>query len=326
MGARSKRRGALAEQLGNAEGVRFDIDDPESLARLPEQPQLILVAVNDLHDVTLHAAISAGIALVDITRWTSRVRDLEAICSRSTLRAPVVQGSAWMACIPGALARAAAASLDDVDSIDISILYALKDKSGDNSAEYMDRLTAPFPVMRDGQSATAVPFAESRRVTFANGHTAKVYRFDTPDQHILPSRAGAKSVAAFIAFDDKMTMTVFWLIVRSGLWDLMSGERFTKLRRGLLHNPGPGAPHHVRVDVIGTSGGIAVHRTIQITDAAGQTHLTAVGAALQVESVMGLNGFAGAALGVGYGEEIAPSATLNAALESQGVIVLETHP
>jgi saccharopine dehydrogenase-like NADP-dependent oxidoreductase len=252
------------------------------------------------------------------------VRDLEAICSRSTLRAPVVQGSAWMACIPGALARAAADSFDTVDSIDISILYALKDKSGDDSVEYMDRLTVPFPVMRDGRSATAVPFAESRRATFANGHTAKGYRFDTPDQHILPSRTGAKSVAAFLSFDDRMTTTVFWMIVRSGLWDLMSGERFTKLRRGLLHNPGPGAPHHVRVDVVGTTGGKAAGRTIQITDDAGQTHLTAVGAALQVEWVLGLNGFDAAAPGVGYGEDIAPLGTFHEALESLAIAVAGT--
>ena len=212
-----------------------------------------------------------------------------------------------------------------VDSIDISILYALKDKSGDDSVEYMDRLTVPFPITRDGQGTTAVPFTESRKVTFANGYSTKVYRFDTPDQHILPSRAGARSVAAFIAFDDRMTMTVFWLIVRSGLWDLMSGQRFTKLRRSLLHNPGPGAPHHVRVDVAGTSGGQPAHLTIQITDAAGQTHLTAVGAALQVEWVLGLNGFAGASPGIRYGEDIAPLATLSAALESQGVTVAEVR-
>jgi len=315
---------ALAAELGHAEGVRFDVDDPGSLARLAEPPQLILLAVNDLRDVTLNAAIAAGTALVDITRWTARVRDLEAICKRSTLRAPVVQGSAWMACIPGALALASAASLESVDSIDISILYALKDKSGDDSVEYMDRLTVPFPVIRDGQSAMAIPFTESREATFANGHATRVYRFDTPDQHILPRRAKAKSVAAFIAFDDRTTMRVFWLIVRSGLWDLMSGERFTKLRRGLLHNPGPGAPHHVRVDIAGTSGGKPVHRTIQITDPAGQTHLTAVGAALQAEWVLGLNGFAAIAPGLQYGEDIAPSATLRAALESEAIAVLET--
>ena len=121
---------ALAATLGSATGVRFDVDDPDSLGRLPVPPGLVLVVVNDLRDVTLKACIAAGIALVDVTRWTARVRDLETICTAGTLRAPVVQASAWMAGIPGALARASAASLEAVESIDISILYALKDKSG----------------------------------------------------------------------------------------------------------------------------------------------------------------------------------------------------
>jgi len=315
----------LAANLGNATGVHFDIDDAASIARLPEQPGLIVVAVNDLRDVTLRAAVDAGIALVDITRWTARVRDLEAICAAGTLRAPVAQASAWMACLPGALARSAAADLESVDSIDIAILYALKDKSGDDSVEYMDRLSVPFPVTRNGRPETAVPFQESRKTTFANDYAATVYRFDTPDQHILAKLTGAQNVGAYIAFDDRTTTTLLRLLVRSGIWRLLSGERFTKLRRGLLHNPGPGAAHHVRVDVAGSSGGRRVQRTIQISDAAGQTHLTAVGAALQVEWLLGRNGFVGAGNGMLYGEQIGPDTALRAALEQENVLVAESH-
>lgn len=316
---------ALAESLGDAIGVRFDVNEPAALDRLPEKPSLVLLAVNDLGDVTLRSCIAAGIALIDITRWTARVRDLEAICAASTLSAPVVQGSAWMACIPGALARASTESFESVDSVEMAILYALKDKSGDDSVEYMDRLAVPFPVTRDGRSATAIPFRESRRITFANGYTTKVYRFDTPDQHILPKRTSARSVASFIAFDDRTTMAVFRFIVRSGLWGMMSGERFRKLRRSLLHNPGPGAPHHVRVDVVGSSGGNAVRRTIHLTDPAGQTHLTAVGAALQAEWVLGLNGFTAAGPGLHYGEDIGPTAALRSALGQASVEVTESR-
>ena len=119
-------------------------------------------------------------------------------------------------------------------------------------------------------------------------------------------------------------MSAFWFVVRSGLWDLMSGERFTKLWRGLLHNPGPGAPHHVRVDVAGTSGGKPMRRTIQITDPAGQAHLTAVGAALQAEWALGLNGCCALRPGLHYGEDIAPIGALRSALAQASVEVTET--
>ena len=310
---------ALASQFSQAQGVAFDVDDPASLSRLPQRPDVIIVAVNDLHDVTLHAAIKAGISLIDVTRWTERVRDLEAIVAAARPQSSVVAGSSWMACVPGALTLAEAALLDQVDSIDISVLYAMKDVSGGNSVEYMDRLATPFPVLREGRQAVAIPYTEKRKVRFDNGVQASVYRFDSPDQHILPRLTGAGSVAARIAFDDKATTWIFWLIIRSGLWDLFSGERFKSLRRGLLHNPGAGAPHRVRVDLVGVRGGHKLRRTLHVVDGEGQSHMTAVGAVLQAEWVLGLNGFEAPGGGLHYGESMGPLPMLRSALAAEGV-------
>jgi saccharopine dehydrogenase-like NADP-dependent oxidoreductase len=315
---------AMASTLNNAHGVRFDVDDPASLSRLSARPDLVIVAVNDLKDVTLRAAIKAGIAIVDITRWTDRVRDLEAIVAEAKPVSPVIAGSSWMACVPGALTLSAAAGLDSIDSIDMSVLYAMKDVSGGDSVEYMDRLTAPFPVTREGKQAIAIPYTEGRKVRFANNLQATVYRFDSPDQHILPRLTGAGSVANRIAFDDKTTTFIFWLIIRSGLWNLLSRSRFKSLRRSLMHNPGPGAPHLVRVDVVGKGAGSKLHRTLHVTDKESQAHMTAVGTAMQAEWVLGLNGFSAPGDGLHYGERMGPEAALNKALAGEGVHV-STH-
>lgn len=309
----------LARTLRNATGVRFDVDDPSCLAQLAERPDVVIVAVNDLKDITLNAAIRDGIALIDVTRWTERVRDLEAIVADARPKSTVVSGSCWMACVPGALTLAEAGKLDSVDAIDISVLYALKDISGDNSVEYMDRLTAPFPVQRDGLRAVAIPYTEGRKVSFDDGQQATVYRFDSPDQHVLPRLTGAKSVAARIAFDDKATTWVFWLIIRSGLWDMFSGERFKSLRRGLMHNPGKGAPHRVCISVTGRRGGRKLRRTLHVVDDESQSHMTAVGAVLQAEWVLGLNGFVSPGGGLQYGEQMGPLPVLLDALVKEGV-------
>lgn len=310
---------ALAAQFQHAQGVAFDVDDPASLSRLSNRPDVIIVAVNDLQNVTLRAAIEARIALIDVTRWTERVRDLEAIVADAKPSSAVVSGSCWMACVPGALTVAEAATLDKVDSIDMSVLYALKDVSGNNSVEYMDRLATPFPVLRDGKRAVAIPYTEGRKVRFDNDQQADVYRFDSPDQHVLPRLTGARSVAARIAFDDKATTWVFWLIIRSGLWDLFSGERFKSVRRGLMHNPGPGAPHRVRVDLVGVRAGRQVRRTLHVVDNESQSHMTAVGAVLQAEWLLGLHDFAAPGGGLHYGETMGPLSALRSALAAEGV-------
>lgn len=308
-----------ASAIKNSQGVLFDVDDPLSLSRLDVHPDLVIVAVNDLKDTTLRAAIKAGIAIVDITRWTDRVRELEVIVADLKPKSTVIAGSSWMACIPGALTLAVVAGMDSVDSIDMGVLYAMKDVSGGNSVEYMDRLTVPFPVIREGKAAIAVPYTEGRKIRFENNYQTTAYRFDSPDQHVLPRLTSARSVASRIAFDDKATTFIFWLIIRSGLWDLFSGERFKSLRRSLMHNPGPGAPHLVRVDVVGKRAGRKLHRIFHITDNEGQSHLTAVGAVLQTEWALGLNGFSAPGGGLHYGERMGPEAVLNHSLAAEGV-------
>jgi hypothetical protein len=320
LGGRSMTKAiAAASAIKNAQGVLFDVDDPISLSRLHVRPDLVIVAVNDLKDATLRAAIVAGIAIVDITRWTERVRDLEVIVADLKPKSPVIAGSSWMACIPGALTLSAVAGLESIDSIDMSVLYAMKDVSGGNSVEYMDRLTTHFPVMREGKTAIAVPYTEGRKIRFDNNYQTTVYRFDSPDQHVLPRLTGARSVASRIAFDDKATTFIFWLIIRSGLWNLLSGKRFQSFRRGLMHNPGPGAPHLVRVDVVGKRAGCKLHRTLHITDKEGQSHLTAVGAVLQTEWALGLNEFSAPGDGLHFGERMGPETVLSKALAAEGV-------
>ena len=150
------------------------------------------------------------------------------------------------------MAVAAARTLQKTERIDISVLFSLKDKSGPNSVEYMDRLATPFETLIDGQPQQVFPYTDSRRVKFPGGYTTPVYRFDTPDQLTLPQATGAKTVATRIAFDDISSTQLLRVLIRSGVWKLISGDRFTQLRRSLLYNPGSGASHEIDVAVDGS--------------------------------------------------------------------------
>ena len=236
-------------------------------------------------------AVRNGIPYVDITRWTERIREAAARVTGESLRAPVMLSSAWMAGIAAIVAVAASRQLKRVERIDISVLYSLKDKAGPNSAEYMDRLATPFEVTLNGVRQLVKPYTDPRRITFPGGYTAKAYRFDTPDQLTLPTTTGTETVAARIAFDAAMATRLLVLLTRSGIWKLISGKRFTSLRRSLLYNPGQGASHEIVIEATGAdeSGN---PRTVRagVVDQKGQTHLTALGALVQVERLLGLDG------------------------------------
>lgn len=280
---------AFISKLTNTDFVVLDIEQPDPLGEL--KPRAILALANDPFDHLLLQAVRRGIPYIDITRWTKRLTTAVSRVSGESFQAPVMLSSAWMAGVTVVVAVAACHKITTVNRIDISILYSLKDKAGPNSAEYMDRLSTPFEVMLNKKRQQVYPCTDPRKTTFPGGYSAKVYRFDTPDQHTLPFTTGATTVAARIAFDNAIATNLLILLSRSGIWGLISNDRFTPLRRSLLYNPGKGASHEIAIEVVGTdenNNPQTIHATI--VDPKGQTHLTALGALIQLERLLGLDG------------------------------------
>ncbi|MEM9089806.1 MAG: saccharopine dehydrogenase [Cyanobacteria bacterium P01_F01_bin.53] len=287
-GRNLEKADALASELGNAKGVRLDVEQPKPLQG--EQLSAVVALVNDPDDYLLLDAVNRGIPYVDVTRWPERLHESMGELAGKPLQAPVLFASGWMGGIASVIAVAAARTMDRVEHIDISVLFSLKDKSGPNSVEYMDRLATPFETLVDGQCKRVFPYTDPRTITFPGGYTTSVYRFDTPDQLTLPQTTGATTVAARIAFDDAFSTGLLRFLTRSGIWKLISGEQFTPLRRSLLYNPGSGASHEIHIAVSGKDADSAPQQTIvTIADPQGQTHLTALGALLQLERLLGLD-------------------------------------
>ncbi|MNY16497.1 hypothetical protein D3C86_1497640 [compost metagenome] len=205
-------------------------------------------------------------------------------------------------------------------SAKLAILYAMQDQAGPNSVEYMDRLHLPFPVWRDGRREQARPMAEARKVRFPGGRQATVHRIDTPEQATLPLVLGAESATTGIAFDDPAATALLASMVKLGLWRAISGPAFTGLRRSLLHQPGAGAPHELVLDLDGEdAAGQPQTLRLGLRDPLGQTHLTALGAVLQLERVLGADGRPAPRPGVCYPESDPSDAWVEAAWEAEGI-------
>ena len=224
-----------------------------------------------------------------------------AFAEKENLNAPVMFSSAWMAGVAAVVTRELTKKTQSIKSIDIGVLYSLKDKAGPNSTEYMDRLATPFEILVNGENKTAYPYTDPRKITFPSGYSAKAYRFDTPDQFTLPKTAKAATVSARIAFDDAMSTCLLVMLTRSGIWKHFSGERFKSLRHSILFNPGKGANHEIVIEVQGTdTSEKPTSLRATILDPKGQTHLTAVGAAIQLDRLLGLDGAPSPAPSVEY--------------------------
>ena len=322
LGGRNPHQGqALADELGNTKLVRLDLSRPDPLSDIDAHIDIVLTAVNDIDDNMLKSAIKNRIAYIDITRWTAWMRaSIQDAETLDTSHAPVVFTSSWMASTIGIITKSLVSEIGLIEAIDLNILYANEDKSGPNSVEYMDRLALPFEVTQNGQKTEARAFRRAVKINIPGAGKYKFYRFDTPDQFTLPLITGAQNVISRIGFNDKTSGPMLSFLIRSGIWKLISGPKFTKMRHSLLHNPGDGAPHQIRIDIKGTDKkGGSIKQSWLVTDPQGQTHLTAVGALIQLDRVIRASehDFAG----VQIAEAVTDPATAIAIMLKEGITI-----
>ena len=322
IGGRSLNKAVnLANSLPNAQGIAFDIEQPH----LPEgiNPDLIVALVNDPANSLLKYCIEQKITYLDITRWTDRLKTAIALTQTyHRIDAPVIFSSSWMAGIPSALAISMAKNFSKLDKIDIDILFAIKDNAGPNSVDYMDRLTIPFETTQNGQPVLTYAFTDKKQVRFKDKKLYPVFRFDTPDQLVLPAITQAQSVSSRIGFDDQISNILLYLLVRTGIWKLLSSDRFKKLRRSILYQPGSGDHHQVRVTLSGIDfDGKKQQQSLLIDDPAGQVHLTATGTSILIEEILQQQ----LSAKVYFGETITHDDSLKARLQEENISLSFDH-
>lgn len=281
-GRNPERGAALAARVG-ATCTTIDVAHENPLGG--RSPAAVIAAVNDPQDRLLMACVSAGIPYLDITRWTSLQRRAAMRAAAAGPAAPVLLASAWMAGVTPLVACHLAGRLDAVEEIDISILYALADRAGADSVEYVDRMTVPFETSVGGAPVTVRPLTGGRTVAFRGGGRARVYRLDTPEQATLPLFTGAATVSTRIGYDSTLATFSLQAMRRSGVLRVLAHPRLTRLRRSLLHADGAGGTTRLAIRVRGAGGSVRG----DLSDARGQAHLTALGATIGLERLLGLD-------------------------------------
>lgn len=285
-GRSAEKASSLLKELGNAHFIQMDVNEPESLNHLPSRPSALVCAVNDTHDYILKKAVSDGIPLVDITRWNEPLlRAIESLKSVQ-LKSPILFSSAWMSGISAIMARHVINELENPVLVDIDILYSMNDKSGPNAIEFMDQFHKSFAVIEDASLKWIKPLRNSHITNFPGSRRYRTYRFGTPEQYTLPLLTGIRKAVTRISFDSGWVTRLLAFVVQSGLWKLISGKRFDIVRKSILYNPGDGAAAVVMVEA---QGGDGLKKTVTAIDPLGQSHLTAVGALIQIERILGLD-------------------------------------
>ncbi|MCB7135035.1 saccharopine dehydrogenase NADP-binding domain-containing protein [Cellulosimicrobium marinum] len=287
---------ALADTLPGATAAHVDLDAPDPLAGVDVLPDAVVVAVNDHSDHLLVSAARRGVAVVDITRWWDRVEDAHRALADVDTTAPVVLSSGWMASTAALVVAAARQGKGPAAHVDVDVLLSTQDAAGPDSLTWFVDVHAAFAVRDHGRDLVVRGSTSPRTVTFPGGTRARTRRLRSPEHRTLVDSGHADGVAVRIAFDDRVAQTALTGLVRSGLWARL--PRATRLR--LLRDPRATGtrPHEIVVTV--EADDVERHHVV---DPQGQAHLTAAGAATQVERVLGLRGRPVPPPGISYPEQ-----------------------
>jgi hypothetical protein len=280
---------ALAGKLGNADAARIDMKARNPLEDVEGRLDAVATLVKDHEDCTLRAAIARATPYMDIARGGQAQARAYVAAAQHDMRTPVLFASNWMAGVPAIITMHLAARLESVDTIALSILFCGNDRLGPDSEDASSTLGEPVEARVNGRWTNRAPMGDPITVRFPGGLKRRVYRMAMADGITLAQATGARDVAVRLGLDDVMSARFTRFLVRTGLWAWLQDERRAGLRKRLTQNPAPtGAAHEIVIEVRGQGrAGKAMSLRASILDPAGQSHLTAIGAAAGIERLLG---------------------------------------
>lgn len=312
---------ALAARLG-ATVARIDAAAREPLAELPERPAAVLAAVSDPGDRLLVDAMRRGIPIADINRGgPSSVLDVAVRAAGERAETPVLLSGSWMSGLTALAAACAAREVGHPERLEITVLVSSGDRVGPDAWGFSSRLAWPYHVMSAGRRRVAHPLTDRRRVRCPDGEERAAVRVGTLEQVTLPLTLGVATVETRLATHEQAAVWGLMVLKRTGALRALERPALRRLRGALLNRSGPG--DFAGLAVAAHGGGRSAY--VEMLDARGQSHLSAVGATLAAERVLGVGGVA-LPPGLSFPEQFAmPDADL-AALRQAGVVVRAPLP
>lgn len=315
-GRRPEQGRALAESLG-ATTVAVDTSADKPLAALPVLPTAVLAAASDPADRLLVHAARLGLPVADINRGGhASVLDAAVAVASETTSAPVLLSGSWMAGVAALMAAATVRELGEVARVDVVALASSDDEVGADSQGFTQRLAWPYYPMRRGRRQVSHPLTSVRRVRCADGNERPAALVGTLEQITLPRTLGVPTVETRMALQDTASLYGLIGLKRAGALRALARPALHRTRSALFEKPGTGDFAGITVTAEGPGGRVRV----DILDTNGQAHLSAVGAVLAAERVLGLAGHR-LPPGLSFPEQSADPHGDIATLRAAGVIV-----
>jgi saccharopine dehydrogenase-like NADP-dependent oxidoreductase len=205
---------------GKAVPLQLDVSTAHLNGGLLEDVKLVVMCVDQQETAFVENCIQRGIDYVDITAGYDLLSQLERLDPGAKAHGATVVLSVGLA--PGVtnlLARCARSQAIDAHHIDIFIMFGLEEDHGEASVRWtVENFNSEFQIHEAGGSRYVRSFLEGKRAKFPLGFGERTaFRFDFPEQHVLPESIGIVSASSWLCFDSALVTELIAFMSRTRL-------------------------------------------------------------------------------------------------------------
>ncbi len=230
-GRNYQKASKLAVELdGRVLPLQLDISDTTFPENLLDNVALVVMCVDQQETRFVEECIRRGIDYIDITASYDFLSKLEALDEEAKIHGSTVVLSVGLA--PGLtnlLASYAKSKVEAVEHIDIFVMLGLGEEHGEAAVRWtVENINAEFQIHDADGSRRVQSFHEGKSTLFPDGlGRRRAYRFNFPDQHIIPRTLEIRSASTWLCFDSALMTNLFAFSERVSILKLL---RFRKIQ------------------------------------------------------------------------------------------------
>ncbi|MEL6442167.1 MAG: saccharopine dehydrogenase NADP-binding domain-containing protein [Cyanobacteria bacterium J06621_8] len=239
--------------------LELDINFIADTDSLLKNIALVIVCVEQKNTKFVRQCIQRGIDYIDISasyQFLAQVEELDAIAKYNN--STVVLSVGLAPGLTNLLASYGKQAHPDVKCVDIFILLGLGEVHGKDAILWtIENFNASFSDVNPNSYSRSGSFVKGKQTVFPQLGTRTAYRFNFPEQFILPATLNLESAASWLCFDSPLITNGISFLKKIGLLNILKVQLIQKLLIAILRNLHFGSDCFiVQADLKNSSGGI----------------------------------------------------------------------
>ncbi|MFB1052038.1 saccharopine dehydrogenase family protein [Paraliobacillus sp. JSM ZJ581] len=209
---------------GKVKPLAFDVTDHNVSENILKEVATVVMCMDQKDTQFVQKCLEQGVNYIDVTASYHFLSEIETFNNLAKVsKATAILSVGLSPGITNLLVQYSKMHFDSLDKADIYVMLGLGEKHGKAATTWMiENINTSFEVVESGALKRVKSFEDGRISLFpAQLGKRKAYRFNFPEQHVLPQTLNIKSIAYRICFDSKLATTLLAGLKKTGFFNLL---------------------------------------------------------------------------------------------------------